>query len=271
MKKWKPGLILAAAAAVCATAIFVRAGRRPFRALEAGQIASATVTLTPPDRTLRIDDREALAALLREAVTYRRDDGWQESCGQGVTFSLTMADGTARTVMAYNPFLVIDGVGYRTEYGPCEALSAFANELLRQPDAPAVWTEPPALLAASGDTNLGALRLAYNWTYDTGDGTWAGQITDAPHPLDPVVWRDLEPLDAAEPVRLEFQAAPDRLQVLCWPASAVGRIEEEGTALAVDDAAFTPLAGEYLYEVTAWWDSQATCRGQASYVLRLVG
>ena len=47
-----------------------------------------------------------------------------------MVFTLHMTDGSTTDVMAYNPFLVIDGVGYRTKYEPCEALSRYANQLL---------------------------------------------------------------------------------------------------------------------------------------------
>jgi hypothetical protein len=30
---------------------------------------------------------------------------------------------------AYNPFFIIDAVGYRTKYEPCEKLNLWANEL----------------------------------------------------------------------------------------------------------------------------------------------
>ena len=50
--------------------------------------------------------------------------------GQGVVFTLTMVDGTQTDIMAYNPFIVIDGIGYKTKYEPCEALNSYANELL---------------------------------------------------------------------------------------------------------------------------------------------
>ena len=43
-----------------------------------------------------------------------------------------MTDGTQTSIMAYNPFLVIDGVGYKTEYGPCEKLNDYANKLLKR-------------------------------------------------------------------------------------------------------------------------------------------
>ncbi len=43
-----------------------------------------------------------------------------------------MADGTPTEIMEYNPFFVIDGVGYKTEYEPCEALNRYANGLLNE-------------------------------------------------------------------------------------------------------------------------------------------
>ena len=41
-----------------------------------------------------------------------------------------MTDGTQREIVAFSPFLVIDGVGYRAAHAPCEALNRYANELL---------------------------------------------------------------------------------------------------------------------------------------------
>ena len=76
-------------------------GRRPFRGLE-------DVRITRPDQS------------------------YSEYAGQTVLFTVTMADGTAANVTAYNPFLIIDGTGWRTAYAPCEALNRFANELLRE-------------------------------------------------------------------------------------------------------------------------------------------
>ena len=34
-------------------------------------------------------------------------------------------DGTQTDIMAYNPFIVIDGIGYKTKYEPCEALNSY--------------------------------------------------------------------------------------------------------------------------------------------------
>lgn len=103
---------------------------KPFEDLDASRIASATVRLEPPDKTIQIADVDELAGYLRDVVIYDRDNSYREYCGQAVTFTLTMTDGTQTEITEYNPFLVIDGVGYRTKYEPCEALSQYANQLL---------------------------------------------------------------------------------------------------------------------------------------------
>lgn len=107
------------------------AGWRPFAGLEAEDIREARVRLTPPDAeyVLTGEETEELAALLREVMLYRRDDSYREYCGQGVIFTLTMEDGSRVEGMAYNPFFVLEGRGYRTKYGPCQALNRFANGL----------------------------------------------------------------------------------------------------------------------------------------------
>ena len=106
-------------------------GHRPFRSLEASDIRSASVELLPPDVTIQLDRDEidALASLLREVRVTRRDNSYTEYAGQMVRFTLTLTDGTTREVGAYNPFLIIDGRGWRTAYEPCEALNAFGNRL----------------------------------------------------------------------------------------------------------------------------------------------
>ena len=63
-------------------------------------------------------------------TTYEQDDSYNEYYGQWVEFVLTMADNSLKTVIAYNPIIVIDGIGYKTEYEPCEELNAFANSFI---------------------------------------------------------------------------------------------------------------------------------------------
>ena len=130
-KRWFVAAAMGLLLIVFASALLM--GRRPFAALRLEEIAHATVRLIPPDAEVTLDDEQIaeLAALLQSTVIYRQDMAYTEYDGQGVLFTLVMADGRRITINACNPFLVIDGIGYRTKYAPCEALSAFANGLLR--------------------------------------------------------------------------------------------------------------------------------------------
>ena len=126
------GAALAVLLALAAGLLFW--GRRPFRDLEAADITAASVTLMPPDVTLELDEAEikTLAELLGDLRITRPDQSYTEYAGQAVQFTVTFADGTETELTDYNPFLIIDGTGWRTAYGPCEALNRFANELLRE-------------------------------------------------------------------------------------------------------------------------------------------
>ena len=107
-------------------------GKKPFEDLEAASIESATVHLIPPDVTVEIEDIDRLAELLQDVVIYNIDFSYILSAGQGVTYTVVFKDGTETKVMAYNPFIIIDGIGYKCKYEPCEALNAYANNLLSQ-------------------------------------------------------------------------------------------------------------------------------------------
>ena len=132
MKNYKRFAFIAVCIVVVCGALFAFRGRKPFRDLAAADIASATVRLLPPDVTLPIPEVKELADYLNDVVIYNRDDSYTEYDGQAVIFTLTMTDGTETEIMAYNPFLVIDGAGYQTKYEPCEALNNYANELMRR-------------------------------------------------------------------------------------------------------------------------------------------
>lgn len=110
--------------------VFVFSGQKPYKDLETSDIVSATVHLTPPDKTIQIPEMEELVTYLNEVVIYNEDNSYMEYSGQGVIFTLTMADGSQEEIMAYNPFVVINGTGYRTKYKPCEKLNNYANKLL---------------------------------------------------------------------------------------------------------------------------------------------
>ncbi len=125
-------------AAVVIMIVFAAAGgRKPYKNLDAAQVISAAVQLSPPDTTIQIAEIKELVDLLKDVVIYNKDNSYTEYDGQGVTITLVMADGTQTSIMAYAPFLVIDGVGYKTKYEPCEALNQYANMLLERTEMPA--------------------------------------------------------------------------------------------------------------------------------------
>lgn len=117
-------------------------GKKPYKDLDAAEVVSATVRLTPPDKTIEIEDIQELVEYLNDVTIYQEDNSYTEYDGQGVTFTLTLSDGTQTEIMAYNPFLVIDGVGYRTKYDPCEALNEYANRLLSDEQANVISIYP---------------------------------------------------------------------------------------------------------------------------------
>ena len=130
-------LICIWSAAIIMIIFSVVSGRKPYKDLEAVQIVSATVQLSPPDKTIQITEIKEFVDLLKDVVIYNKDHSYTEYSGQGITFTLVMTDGTQTSIMEYNPFLVIDGVGYKAKYEPCEALNHYANILLERTEKPA--------------------------------------------------------------------------------------------------------------------------------------
>jgi len=108
--------------------------KRELSSLKTEDITSFQVTLRPPDETITITDAEdisELIAILNKVTISGKDDSYNEYSGQWVEFELMMSDGSSKNVAAYNPFIIIDGVGYKTEYEPCEELNAFGNRFVK--------------------------------------------------------------------------------------------------------------------------------------------
>lgn len=257
-------------------------GEKPFADLEASDIQQATVTLSPPDETYYVVELKELVSHLQDLVIYEEDNSYTEYAGQGVIYTLTMADGTERTVTAYNPFLIVDGVGYRTKHEPCEALSRYGNKIAEDttvceqleptdveyepepPEPPVPLTEPPVLCAISGSGSIDALRGGYSWTIYHEDGTAEATIADSAHPLD--CQNMLTCLETTEPTALlEFQIPPAEItEVRCWSDAEFGNSTAESEAVEVDGWTITLLPGGHVYEVTARWEGE-DYEGSASY------
>ena len=110
--------------------IFSSRENKPFKNLD--YLKQVKVLLTPPGEEVEITDKKELANYLKDLVIYQPDNSYKDYVGQGVVFTIIMNDGSETEILEYNPFLVIDGVGYKTKYEPCEALNNYANSLLEK-------------------------------------------------------------------------------------------------------------------------------------------
>ena len=235
--------------------------KRPFKDLDASEIVSATVRLTPPDKTIQITEISELAEYLNDTVIYHKDDSYTEYAGQGVTFTLTMSDGRRTEVMAYNPFLIIDGVGYKTKYAPCEALSSYANRLLNEENALIILEKPPVLDVISDNTCNSTLLGSYAWQCKNDDGTFTATEADSAHPLE---CKDLmDEFETTETTALlRFTEEPDViLKVCCWSDAHWSDPAAEGENLSVNGNEIELKPGGYIYEVTAGWDTEKSGYG----------
>jgi len=241
------------------------AGKKPFQDMEPAEIVSATVRVTPPDTTVQIVDIEELTGYLNEVVLYREDNSYTEYSGQGVVFTLVLSDGTQTEVMAYNPFFVIDCVGYKTKYEPCQALSAYANRLLKDENASIVLEEPPGLTVISDETAFDTLLGTYVWQKRNSDGTSTVTQTDSPHPLDCENW--IPKFETSETTAaLEFAENPDSiLNIQCWNEKQWNNHDADSETIAIDGYEIELKPGGYIYEVVAEWDAEKNGYGWTAH------
>ncbi len=236
-------------------------GKKPFKDLEPSEIVSATVRLTPPDTTIQIEEMEELAGYLKDVVIYNEDNSYTEYSGQGVIFTLRLSDGTQTEIMEYNPFFVIDGVGYKTKYEPCQALSAYANRLLNDENANIILEEPPGLTVISDETAFDTLLGTYVWQKRNSDGTSTETQADSPHPLDCEDW--LFKFETSETTAaLNFAENPSSiLNIQCWNEKYWNNHDASGENITIDSYEIELKPGGYIYEVVAEWDTEKSGYG----------
>ena len=249
-----------------AAALLLAMGKRPYKNLDAAQIASAKVRLSPPDKTVEIENASELAGCLNDVVIYYQDNSYTEYAGQAAVFTLTMTDGTQTEIAAYSPFLIIDGVGYKTKQEPCEALSRYADELLRSGTAGIILEEPPALSVISGGTSVSAFLGTYSWQKKDADGNSVSINAGSAHPLhcEELLSPPYETPEAT--AVLSFAEEPDAVvSVKCWSDEYWGAPAACSEEAAFDRGALALKAGAYIYEITAVWNAENGYGGTASY------
>lgn len=258
-------LVLALVCVLGLAVCFKTAGKKPYEDLSEAEISYATVHLIPPDKTIQIEDINKLVGLLNDVVIYKKDQSYTEYDGQGVTFTLTMTDGSQIEIMACNPFLVIDGVGYKTKYEPCEALNAYANGFLNSENVTVILEEPPVLTVISDETSFTTLLGSYSWERMDSDGTIEAVIADSAHPLD---CQSLLPMfeTTEKTAALRFTEEPDSiLNVQCWSDEHWSDSTANSEAVAVHGNTIELKSGGYIYEITAQWEAKSGYGGTAHY------
>lgn len=135
MNTQKRNQMIALAAAIilgiCAALGTLLTGNKPYAGLESEQLSKVEMQLTPPDVRFELgaEEVEQLTPILRQLTIYRQDDSYTDYAGQTVQVTLTLQDGSTIKVVECNPFLVIDGVGFKAKEESCSQMQAFANQL----------------------------------------------------------------------------------------------------------------------------------------------
>ena len=75
---------------------------RPFKDLEAADITSASVRLSPPDTTIQIVETEELVSYLNEVVIYNKDNSYTQT----VHCTFCLVAGTPCQIHTY-PFMLL--------------------------------------------------------------------------------------------------------------------------------------------------------------------
>ena len=154
-------------------------------------------------------------------------------------------------------------------------------------NAPEALKIVPTLTVHCGENSTKALTGAQEWWYDNGDGTKTSFITDS---LPILACKDyMTPLtilpstQSAQPTtaRLEFSVIPDSITARRWSVDSfygpgepvddgyydvlIYTLEPEGDTDDVRQFFMELPYGDYVYEVTAVWESYEQFGGEVSY------
>ena len=128
--------ILTIAAIVLAVALIIAIGtwvigRKPFKDLNADDIRSISIHLWPPNESMELTDAEIeeLVGLLQQVEIHHPTWMHHASGGQSNVMTITFQDGSVKEVNQFGSILIIDGMGYRADYEPNEAINQFSNKL----------------------------------------------------------------------------------------------------------------------------------------------
>ena len=194
------------------------------------------------------------------------------------------------------PRCVVDGAkGYIAWYAHGHAFTLSMEEnandrklvslynVLRKDRPLSDFFQPPLLWARCDFRDVPAERTTYTWASrtDPGEDSKSFVVADGIHPLqmlDKAGRVSLTPLliSPGAEVELDFELAPEKLTVRCWPEETARAVfedpalfsasVEQGVELTVTEGRIAPPGpGNYIYEVRAAWSDDAGYGGTAYY------
>lgn len=122
---------------------------------------------------------------------------------------------------------------------------------------PEVFKEPPELTIVCGEKQVKALKGTYSWEYINGNGTSTGIEADSMHPLDakeymtelPLAYSYKSSIDSFK-AHLQFEAAPDEVEIRYWDASCWNDYSAESKELTVQALEADYIDGGFSTEYT---------------------
>lgn len=109
-----------------------KSAKHPFTSRELSKVERVSVIFGAYEPYyLSEEEEEQFLELLEDVVIYERDNTYREYTGVGFTsFGIEKTNGKTIYIQASNPFFIINDVGYRTKYEPCDEISRFGYEIV---------------------------------------------------------------------------------------------------------------------------------------------
>ena len=131
MKRSTAYILLGVILIIIACTVSCNRGKKLLKNLKSSDVTAIEVMALPPNEIKHITKRKDIKTIvsnLRKVVVYNRLKKNNYN-GRTYTYTLTMKNGTKKSFVISNPVVEIDGVFYKTKYGPAERLSNLYGKL----------------------------------------------------------------------------------------------------------------------------------------------
>ena len=114
--------------------IYNRVEKKPYSKISESDIAEVSILFgTYEPYQLTENETEEFINMLKDVVIYKKDNTYVEyTCVKKSMFCIEKTNGKKIYIGTDNPFFIINGTGYRTEYLPCDRLSRFYVEIVQK-------------------------------------------------------------------------------------------------------------------------------------------